>query len=236
MTALILTAAGNSLSNESKSPLLIEFEGNEFIVNVIASYFPIMNEISIVIRKSDHASNELEDVIRSKFNGINIYQTLDNTRGSLCSALLGLGEISEDLLVASGDAYIDGNIATHIEYFKKTNCDAGLIVFKGNGDKWSFTRITDENRVIEIAEKQRISPYTTTGIFWFASRAKFLEAAEFSLVNRFEHKGHFFSSSAIQAILSKNGLVLQTEIQSSDRYLFMNYDGIPRVERSDGNI
>ena len=109
----------------------------------------------------------------------------------------------------------------HVEKLKQSKSDAGLIVFKGEGEKWSFTRSVGK-KVIEIAEKQRISDFTTTGVFWFASGKIFLEAAESSLINKFEHENLYYSSSAIQAILARNGSVTQTQLEPQEKYIYID--------------
>jgi UDP-N-acetylglucosamine diphosphorylase / glucose-1-phosphate thymidylyltransferase / UDP-N-acetylgalactosamine diphosphorylase / glucosamine-1-phosphate N-acetyltransferase / galactosamine-1-phosphate N-acetyltransferase len=51
-------------------------------------------------------------------------------------------------------------------------------VFDAAGDKWSFARTMDgslDTAVVETAEKKRISPWASTGLYWFRHAAEFLQ-------------------------------------------------------------
>ena len=58
------------------------------------------------------------------------------------------------------------------------NADGYLEVFQGEGDHWSFARVESENptRVIETAEKNRISDYCSNGFYHFKRCQDFLDA------------------------------------------------------------
>ncbi|QGN56542.1 dTDP-glucose pyrophosphorylase [Novosphingobium sp. Gsoil 351] len=46
--------------------------------------------------------------------------------------------------------------------------------FPGPGESWSFARIDQHGRALELREKQRISPHATVGLYWFASAASYI--------------------------------------------------------------
>jgi hypothetical protein len=47
--------------------------------------------------------------------------------------------------------------------------------FPGPGDGWSFARVDDAGRIVELREKVRISPHATVGLYWFGSAAAYLD-------------------------------------------------------------
>jgi hypothetical protein len=49
------------------------------------------------------------------------------------------------------------------------NGDGWIPCFPGQGDSWSFVRVDDQQRAIEVREKQRISPHATIGLYGFSS-------------------------------------------------------------------
>lgn len=59
-------------------------------------------------------------------------------------------------------------------------CDGYLEVFRGSGANWSYVRPTapDTDRVAETTEKRPVSDLCCTGLYHFASAARFLEAFE----------------------------------------------------------
>jgi len=58
------------------------------------------------------------------------------------------------------------------------DADGYLEVFEGEGDHWSFAKVSaeDDTQVIETAEKNRISPYCSNGLYHFQRAADFLQA------------------------------------------------------------
>ena len=59
-----------------------------------------------------------------------------------------------------------------------TNWDGYLEVFEGNGANWSYAKTEHENSTKEIqtAEKEEISNYCSTGIYYFKKKEFFIEA------------------------------------------------------------
>lgn len=64
------------------------------------------------------------------------------------------------------------NIDTYIKEFeiKKIdliNSDGFIPVFEAEGDKWSFIKVNNENKIVEVSEKIRISNLGTIGFYHF---------------------------------------------------------------------
>jgi dTDP-glucose pyrophosphorylase len=56
--------------------------------------------------------------------------------------------------------------------------DGVLGSFAGAGDHWSFARVDAQGRVIETAEKRRISTHCLTGLYHFSRGTDFLQACD----------------------------------------------------------
>jgi hypothetical protein len=56
--------------------------------------------------------------------------------------------------------------------------DGYLEVFEGDGDNWSYAKTENEKstKVIQTAEKEGISIYCSTGIYYFKEKKAFMEA------------------------------------------------------------
>jgi dTDP-glucose pyrophosphorylase len=65
------------------------------------------------------------------------------------------------------------NIDTHVDprYLPadKMHGDGWIPCFPGKGEGWSFVRVNEQNRAIELREKQRISDHATIGLYGFSS-------------------------------------------------------------------
>ena len=100
------------------------------------------------------------------------------TAGQACTVLLARELINNDqpLLIYNADTYCPTTIGRMIS--DQGQCDGTLDVFSAPGDKWSFARIDEKGRVIETAEKKRISEWASTGLYWFRRGRDFVTHAE----------------------------------------------------------
>jgi len=81
------------------------------------------------------------------------------------------------LLIASCDTLVESPLAADLTALHES--DRGLIsVIDAPGENWSFVRVDQNERVVEVAEKRRISDLASTGIYFYADASEFLAAAE----------------------------------------------------------
>ncbi|MBY4949066.1 glycosyltransferase family 2 protein [Cupriavidus respiraculi] len=99
------------------------------------------------------------------------------TDGQATSAMLAgaaIADASEDFLIYNIDTFVDPR---HLH--RSDIRGAGWIpCFRGEGEGWSFARTDADGRVVELREKQRISPFATLGLYWFASFERYRKAYE----------------------------------------------------------
>lgn len=117
------------------------------------------------------------------------------TEGQLCTVLKAshLIDTQEDVLVMASDTLVIGpQLANDIENTKAKNW-AGLIsVADLPGDRWSFARLDEEGKVVEVAEKVRISDHASTGLYYF-SRGKELVEKGSAMIERGEKtRGEYY--------------------------------------------
>ncbi|MBI3837573.1 MAG: glycosyltransferase family 2 protein [Planctomycetia bacterium] len=101
------------------------------------------------------------------------------TQGQACTVLVAraLIENDEPLLIFNADTYCPTTLVQALEALGP-NVDGVLDVFSAPGDKWSFARIDEGGRVLETAEKRRISEWATTGLYYFCRGRDFVRHAE----------------------------------------------------------
>lgn len=87
------------------------------------------------------------------------------TDGQATTALLAnkYWQIEDSLLIYNIDTYVEAG-AMNSEELKG---DGFIPCFQGTGDHWSFVRLDDNDKVVEIKEKLRISQYCTLGAYYF---------------------------------------------------------------------
>jgi UDP-N-acetylglucosamine diphosphorylase / glucose-1-phosphate thymidylyltransferase / UDP-N-acetylgalactosamine diphosphorylase / glucosamine-1-phosphate N-acetyltransferase / galactosamine-1-phosphate N-acetyltransferase len=136
------------------------------------------------------------------------------TEGQLCTVLAAEEYLnsSEDILITSSDTFVKSKIKEHIS--KKSDDCAGLIsVADLPGDRWSFAKVDDAGRVVEVAEKRRISNHASTGLYYFSNGREFVTEAKKIIENKEKAQGEYYVIPVYQKFLEKG---LSVEISIAD--------------------
>jgi dTDP-glucose pyrophosphorylase len=115
------------------------------------------------------------------------------TEGQLCTVLAAkeMIDTDEDILVASADTYIRSSL--HRDIARRESFCRGLIsVANLPGDRWSFARADESGRVLEVAEKVRISDHASTGLYYFANGREFVSTAGTMIANHEKTRGEYY--------------------------------------------
>jgi UDP-N-acetylglucosamine diphosphorylase / glucose-1-phosphate thymidylyltransferase / UDP-N-acetylgalactosamine diphosphorylase / glucosamine-1-phosphate N-acetyltransferase / galactosamine-1-phosphate N-acetyltransferase len=116
----------------------------------------------------------------------------DVTDGQLCTVLAAKEHIDEeDILITSSDTFIVSDIHNHIMN-KANQCKGIISVIQMEGDTWSFARTDKNNKVIEVAEKRRISNNASTGLYYFSNGHEFLSHADLIVSRGEKTKGEYY--------------------------------------------
>ena len=112
------------------------------------------------------------------------------------------------------------NIDTYVEAgemkSEELKGDGFIPCFRAEGEHWSFVRLDENGKVVEIKEKKRISNYCTLGAYYFKSCHLYSElyneyySKEQELVN-----GEKYVAPLYDYLLSKNGEIYISDIQTS---------------------
>ncbi|MEX0679273.1 MAG: glycosyltransferase family 2 protein [Pirellulales bacterium] len=136
----------------------------------------------IFICLAEHLSDRaLERDIRARYAQFDpAIVALDQvTEGQACTVLAARELIDDDepLLIFNADTYCRTTLGQALASLSP-RVDGVLDVFRAPGDTWSFARIDNERRVLETAEKRRISEWATTGLYYFRRGGDFVRHAE----------------------------------------------------------
>jgi UDP-N-acetylglucosamine diphosphorylase / glucose-1-phosphate thymidylyltransferase / UDP-N-acetylgalactosamine diphosphorylase / glucosamine-1-phosphate N-acetyltransferase / galactosamine-1-phosphate N-acetyltransferase len=83
----------------------------------------------------------------------------------------------EPLLIHNADTAFDTDPAWVQDAWDR-GCQGALLVFPSNEKRWSFSRETAGGWVDLVREKEVISPWATTGTYWFRRGNDFVRAAD----------------------------------------------------------
>ena len=111
------------------------------------------------------------------------------------------------------------NIDTYVEAgemkFDEFRGDGFIPCFSANGDHWSFVRLDDTGKVVEIKEKKRISNHCTLGAYYFRTCELYKPLYMEYYQDHYCNSSEKYVAPLYDYLLSKNGEVYISEIDSS---------------------
>ena len=130
------------------------------------------------------------------------------TEGQLCTVLEGKSHINtdEDVLIISSDTYVISDIGRHIAQ-RGGDCSGLISVASLPGNQWSFAQTDEKGNVIRVAEKERISDFASTGLYYFSNGRIFVERAE-EVISRGERtKNEFYVIPLYQTYIDRGEVI-----------------------------
>jgi dTDP-glucose pyrophosphorylase len=127
----------------------------------------------------------------------------DVTEGQLCTVMAAEDYFvaEQPMIVIASDTLVLGPLPEDIELLPEGS--AGLIsVADLPGDRWSFARTNDDGRVLEVAEKVRISSHASTGIYYFSRCEIFRHYSRQILDNQEKTKGEYYVIPVYQKMIN----------------------------------
>jgi dTDP-glucose pyrophosphorylase len=192
---------------ETPKPL-IEVRGRPMVAWALESLgdlIPAATKIVFVVLREHEEHYNVSELLRSIVGATCEVVVIDEvTEGQLCTVLAGMPCVdpNEDVLVASCDTYVVSNIAHDIRN-KPDDCHGIISVADMPGERWSFARTDETGRVVEVAEKVRISDHASTGLYYFSSASE-LTATAHEMIEREERtRGEYYVIPVYQKFIER---------------------------------
>ena len=131
------------------------------------------------------------------------------TDGQLCTVLEAADELDPDAPLVGYNADTTFESPTIPANLPRLGGELdGLIgVFEAPGDHWSFARLHDDGRVVETAEKVRISPYATTGLYAFGTARRFVDEGRAMVADDDRARGEFYVAPLYNRLIAGGDVV-----------------------------
>lgn len=192
---------------ETPKPL-IEVRGRAMVawaLQSLGALLPTATKVVFVVLREHETRYAVSRMLRSLVGAAAETVVLDEvTEGQLCTVLAGVPRIDpdEDVLVASCDTYVISDLAADIAN-KPTDCHGIISVARMPGDRWSFARTDATGRVVEVAEKVRISEHASTGLYYFSRASELIEVAA-EMIRRAERtRGEYYVIPVYQKYIAR---------------------------------
>ena len=158
---------------------LIDINGKAMI-QVIIENLNFAAEHIFLCQKEHYEKYSLKELLELVSPSCKIIKVDGITEGAACTALLAKQLINndEELIIANSDQWVDWNNQHFLSFLRNNDADGGMVTFIATHPKWSFAKIDNDNKVIEVAEKKPISNIATVGIYYFKKGSYFVDATE----------------------------------------------------------
>lgn len=211
-----------------------EVNGKTMIQYAIENFnsFPNKNFIFILNQKECvrfHTDNMVSLLTEGNADII----TLENeTGGALCTCLMAIDMINDDneLLISNNDQKFDCDLSEHIQVFRQKGADCGVICFECIHPRWSFVR-TENEYVIETAEKRPISKNAIAGIYYFKKGRDFVETAKRAILKGEQYEGRYFISTAVNEMILLGKKVICQSVKKEQYHTFYEPKQIEKYEQ-----
>lgn len=145
-----------------------------------------------------------------------VHTLTHETQGQAHTVALGLDNVT----IRDDEPVYIFNIDTFRYGFKKpelAQAVAGYLeVFRGEGEHWSFIAVDEANNVIRTTEKQRISNLCSDGMYYFASKALYLELFEQAQQTDLTVNGELYIAPMYNLLIERGDKVGYVEIADID--------------------
>ncbi len=188
---------------------LIEVSGKPMLYHAFQSVKQVKYSKVIFIALKEHeksfgVNKIIKEQITEDFELILLDEVTD---GQLCTVLTASKYFKENegLLIAASDSYIESNIGYKIE---NSDVDGIISVIDIPGEQWSFAKTDENENVIEVTEKVRISNHASTGLYYFKNAKQFEVEARNIVLNKEITKGEYYIMPLYNKLI-KNGAIIK---------------------------
>lgn len=154
-----------------KPKYMVEAKGRslfEWSLKSLTGYSDVINKYIFVVKEEDQS----ESFIRKKCKSLDIsdYEIIKLdylTDGQATTAMKAIPKCKDDesILIYNIDTYVESGVMKSSDI----SGDGHIPCFHAPGDHWSFVRLDNNGRAVEVREKKRISDNCTLGAYYFRS-------------------------------------------------------------------
>lgn len=173
----------------------------KMMIQRVVEKIDVPNAHFIFICLKEHLTPDRENVLRSLSASNEIVSIDGYTRGTAETVVIGTAniEMSAQTYIVNSDQLVEWN---HYDLTK--DCpDGALVCFEGTGANWSYVRLDSNNeKVVEVAEKRRISNIATAGVYYWKSGKDFTKYAKQMIAKNLTVNNEFYVAPVYQEAIA----------------------------------
>ena len=192
---------------------LIEIHGQPMIKWVVQNLNISANYIFLA-QKSHIEKYNLQSVLKIIEPDSKIIEIDGITEGAACTTLLAEKFIDnkQPLLIANSDQFIEWNASKTMYKFVSKKADGGILTFESIHPKWSYAKVDENNKVLEVAEKKVISNNATVGIYYWKQGKDYVKYAKQMIKKNIRINNEFYVCPVFNEAIKENKNILTDDI------------------------
>lgn len=153
----------------------IDVDGKPMI-RAVVDHIGLHRHEHIFICNSEHLKNyNMYEIFADMKIHIVELDTVTEGAAISVSKANNLIDIDEDFIVVNSDQLIHYD-NSEVERVRESDIAGCIWCFTGSGNNWSYARLDDTGKVVEIAEKRQISNTATSGMYYWRSWHEYIAA------------------------------------------------------------
>jgi UDP-N-acetylglucosamine diphosphorylase / glucose-1-phosphate thymidylyltransferase / UDP-N-acetylgalactosamine diphosphorylase / glucosamine-1-phosphate N-acetyltransferase / galactosamine-1-phosphate N-acetyltransferase len=168
-----------------------------------------------LIRRDAHAAMLRRDIERAFHAYRPVVVEIDHlTRGQAETVLYAQHHLAFHLPVLVHNADSAFEVRSFADF--PSSADGALLLFRGTGPKWSYAAMDAEGGVSRVTEKDPISPYASTGSYYYRSSVQLFELIEDAIRGGETVNGEYYLGPLYNRMIAEGYAVRGYEV---DRFI-----------------
>lgn len=118
----------------------------------------------------------------------------------------------QPVVTANSDQYVHADIRPFYGLLESGSVSGALLLMEDDHPKWSYARLNEAGEILEVREKEVISPFATVGIYGFSSARVMLEAFAAMRASDDRVNGEFYVGPAYNYLKSQREPIASTNL------------------------
>jgi beta-phosphoglucomutase-like phosphatase (HAD superfamily)/dTDP-glucose pyrophosphorylase len=165
------------------------------MIQAVVENLSLKAKYTYIVREEHVKKYNLIETLNVITPGCNVAVIDAITEGAASTLLLAKNFIDNNrpLIIANSDQIVNWDSREFIYDLYTKNADGGIAVFTSSHPKWSYAKIDETGRVVEVAEKKAISNLATVGIYYWKRGSDFVKYAEQMILKNIRVNNEFYT-------------------------------------------
>jgi hypothetical protein len=216
---MFLMGSSHTDTNKEEYPLYLTEINEKTILEQQIDYTKSIQpqQLLFCVKENEIKQFHTDSVIRQIDENAKIIAIRSQTKGAVCTALLGSEFINneQELILMAIDDFMEDDGTEIIGGFRKAGADAGVVSFSSVHPRYSFAKLDEAGAPVEFAEKRPISKNALVSFYYFKHGGDFVECAKEIIRKDTPVNGNFYISQTLNEMILKQKKIVMHRIPNN---------------------